>query len=785
MKDSADSAGTLRSEAEVKLATETPATLQDIPAVDLVHEIQVHQIELEMQNESLRRMQIELEKSLDRYRDLYDFSPVGYLTLDKVGRISQINLTGASLLGENREKLIDTHFARYVHENGRDEWHFFFRSLLKNARSQHVEIELKRVDGSLFVARLDCLHLVSSNRQDASASLYPLPQTGEGANESLRDFNANIEASVRIALADISEKKLTESHLYESEEKLRAILEGAIDGILLVDVLTTKFIFCNDAICRMLGYSQQEIANLYMHDVHARQDIPSIMEKFAKHFRGEADISESIPFMRRDGSIFFTDISSRSIRLNGRLYMVGVIRDITERRRADEALRISGLKYRMLFESSRDALMTLAPPSWEFTDANQATLNLFGVAKACEFVGLAPWRVSPQSQPDGSASSVKAAEMIDIALREGSHFFEWEHQKLDGHSFPAHVLLTRMELEGEIFLQASVRDISGIKQAARLLAQAQIMTESEEKFRKISESAHDAIVMMGSDQCISFWNAAAERIFGYTAAEAIGREMHPLLAASNCTAFSNGFAEFQRTGSGPVIGKMLELSARRKGGEQFPVEVTISALQINRVWNAIGIFRDITVHKLNEEKIRKLAFYDALTQLPNRRLLDDRLEQAMVANRRSGRYGALMFVDLDNFKPLNDNHGHGVGDLLLIEVAQRISRCLREMDTVARFGGDEFVVLLGELDTNKATSLHHATGVAEKIRASLAESYRMTAAKGTVLEHRCTSSIGVVLFHNHETGAMNILKWADMAMYRAKEGGRNRVCFLDPDTLAS
>ncbi len=189
------------------------------------------------------------------------------------------------------------------------------------------------------------------------------------------------------------------------------------------------------------------------------------------------------------------------------------------------------------------------------------------------------------------------------------------------------------------------------------------------------------------------------------------------------------------------------------------------------------VMTDITERIKKEDEIRKLAFYDALTQLPNRRLLGDRLDHAMAASRRSGRYGALMFVDLDNFKPLNDLHGHAMGDLLLIEASRRITRCLRETDTVARFGGDEFVVLLSELDVDKLESISQAGLVAEKIRAAIAEPYRFNTQDTGTVEHRCTSSIGISLFLNHESSSEDILRWSDRAMYRAKEEGRNRVCF--------
>jgi diguanylate cyclase (GGDEF)-like protein len=181
------------------------------------------------------------------------------------------------------------------------------------------------------------------------------------------------------------------------------------------------------------------------------------------------------------------------------------------------------------------------------------------------------------------------------------------------------------------------------------------------------------------------------------------------------------------------------------------------------------------------EQIQSLAFYDTLTQLPNRRMLSDRIQIAMAASQRSGRYGALMFLDLDNFKPLNDRYGHGVGDLLLVEVARRITGCIRKVDTVARFGGDEFIVMLSELDADKAESVAQAARVAEKIRAALADTYRLSVSNekndDVDIEHQCTSSIGVVLFLDHRQSEEKLLNLADIAMYQAKEAGRNVVRF--------
>jgi diguanylate cyclase (GGDEF)-like protein len=186
-----------------------------------------------------------------------------------------------------------------------------------------------------------------------------------------------------------------------------------------------------------------------------------------------------------------------------------------------------------------------------------------------------------------------------------------------------------------------------------------------------------------------------------------------------------------------------------------------------------------------QEQIRQLAFVDPLTQLPNRRLLDDRLGQAMTASKRNGQYGALMFLDLDNFKTVNDTHGHDVGDLLLAEVARRLTDSVRGADSVARLGGDEFVVLLSELDADLTISTEQASAVAEKIRAALAAPYLLTVMRTNepviTVEHHCSASIGVAMFVNHEESQIDLMKWADLAMYLAKDAGRNKIVFYKPN----
>ena len=226
----------------------------------------------------------------------------------------------------------------------------------------------------------------------------------------------------------------------------------------------------------------------------------------------------------------------------------------------------------------------------------------------------------------------------------------------------------------------------------------------------------------------------------------------------------------------------LEFAVKPADGSPERLTHSVGTLETDDQGNPLtvmGFVQDITKARLLEEKVRQLAFCDPLTALPNRRLLFDRLDQAVQAAQRSSCYGTLMFLDLDNFKPLNDQYGHAAGDLLLIEVARRLHSCVRGVDTVARIGGDEFVVLMVGLTSHQAASVEQSKKLAEKIRAALAKPYLLSSPNAhETLEHHCSASIGVVLFGKQHQSIEGLLKWADAAMYRSKEDGRNRVTFM-------
>ncbi len=308
------------------------------------------------------------------------------------------------------------------------------------------------------------------------------------------------------------------------------------------------------------------------------------------------------------------------------------------------------------------------------------------------------------------------------------------------------------------------------------LHMTQDLRESEQKMRSVIEASLDCVLIMDSTGNIVEFNPAAERTFGYPREQVIGRELaEVIIPAAFRERHTAGLSHFIKSGESRVIGKRLELSALRADGTEFPVELTITTFNQSGALMLVGFLRDITDRKQAEAEIHSLAFCDPLTRLPNRRLLRERLQHALSAGTRHNAYGAILFIDLDNFKSLNDTRGHGTGDLLLVEVAARLQSCMRSEDTIARLGGDEFVVVLENLSEEIGQAAIQAEMVGEKVRDTLGQPYQIED-----FDHYSTPSIGIGLFRQQEMSVDELLKRADTAMYQAKQAGRNAVRFFDP-----
>ncbi|MBZ4210701.1 MAG: diguanylate cyclase [Rhodoferax sp.] len=597
-------------------------TLSPAKAIKTLHELRVHQIELEMQNEELRSTQLQLDAERDRYFQLYDLAPVGYLSVSEKGLILQANLSATQLLKGARIHLAKQLFSNFIAPSDQDIYYLLRRKVIDTRQTQTCELQMKPKGSQPFWARLT----------------VNLEQDG--------DDDAALE--FRIIISDISERKVADA---EREAALKLL---------------------------------QNIA----------RRVPGVVYQY---------------LMRADGSSCFPFASE-------------AIRDI---------YRVSPEEVR---EDASKVFAVLHPDDY---DAVVAAIQ----TSARE---LKPWQQEYRVKfPDGTV--------------------RW----LFGNALP------EPAPGGSTLWHGFITDVTESRQLKDALK------ESELRYRTIADFTADWEYWSLPDGTLRYVSPSCEEVCGYTPQELyadpllLRRMVHP----DDLALFDDHVHQLSDQG----VTEPIDYRIRTKHGEERWI-----AHVCRQVFDADGKSlgrrasnRDDTRNKELQEQIRQLAFIDPLTALPNRRLLLDRLEQALAANQRSEGFGALMFLDLDNFKPLNDQHGHGAGDLLLLEVARRLKACVRGVDTVSRIGGDEFVVLLGELAADQAQAAEQASKLAEKVRFSLAEPYLLPVSNNAeAIKHHCSASIGVVLIEPQHKSVEGLLKWADAAMYLAKEEGRNRVNFM-------
>jgi len=423
--------------------------------------------------------------------------------------------------------------------------------------------------------------------------------------------------------------------------------------------------------------------------------------------------------------------------------------------------RGTSVNHRQAIETSLDGYLHISKQGLVL-DVNAAYCNLSGYARE-ELLGM------PVSALGESAEKVKAN--TEHIVRFGAYRFETIHRRKDGSLWNADVSAAYSAInDGEMF--GFLRDVTDRKKTEAALR------EQSEFFRLITENLDGFVAVLDLDGVRVYNSPSYVRLLGNikTAGTSSFVEIHP----DDRDRVVQAFRKTVATG----IGQHLEYRFMLPHEEGMRVMESRSGVirdSMGRIKNVAVVSYDITERKRNEAQVHDMAFNDVLTGLPNRRLLGDRLKQTLAGSKRSGCYNALIFLDLDNFKPVNDRHGHAVGDLLLVEVAGRLKRLMRAEDTVARIGGDEFVVILSALSTNRFEAESLTQAIAEKICAAISKPYVLVtqpdADMKTTVKHHCTASIGVSLFVDHEAKPEDILRWADLAMYQAKEAGRNAIRF--------
>lgn len=388
-----------------------------------------------------------------------------------------------------------------------------------------------------------------------------------------------------------------------------------------------------------------------------------------------------------------------------------------------------------------------------------------------ELVGSNFQEITP---PEDRDSGKSAANHL-LSGEASSASFEKRYLRRDGSlTWVTLTISIQHDDEGRpLFFLTLVQDINARKQAEELLGAAQeALRLSEERYRTAFQMSLDSINLNRlSDGIYVDCNKAFLETTGYAREEVIGHSSIELNIWENPANRSKLVEILHRQG----VCRNFEARLRKKKGEMFWVLMSASVIELEGIPCVLSISRDISDVKTAQDEIRHLAFYDPLTELPNRRLLLERLRQTVTASKRCGRQRALLFIDLDNFKSLNDTLGHAVGDLLLKEVGERLTGCVRAVDTAARVGGDEFVVILEDLGRTSEEAAARAGSVAEKILASITQPYVLAGR-----ECRSTASMGITVFGDGNESSSAILQQADIAMYQAKAAGREAIRFFAP-----
>ena len=707
-----------------------------------------------------KKSEREVQRLSNHLRTMLESITDAFVTLDRQWRFTYMNSESERLLYRRRDEML-----------GRVIWE-----------------ELPDLCGSIF--EREARAAVSENR---SVEFEALSES-VGRWYSMRAYPS--EDGLTVYFHDITERKKIERDAESNAERFRAVARVTADAIWDWD-LASDHIWWSDGIKKLFDLDWYEgdgtvDGKAWVAHLHP-DDRAAIVDSIQRAIRGDAlEWRAEYRFLRRDGS--FADVVDHAVVIRGAdgraVRMVGGMNDITERKRTLVAM--------MSVAASGAVSNTM-----EFFQ--QLTLTMADALGAqAAFVG----RVLPdQPLTMRSIAAVlhgKLLENLDYSIAGPScetllrdheleivdNFAQTDPQSsllglLEVKAFAGRLLLNSAgEMLGILFVAFAkpIRQSDFMLSTMRIFAaRAAAELERRDADARIREQAslldkaQDAIIVRGVDHRINFWNKSAERLYGWRAEEVIGRSMEKML-------FPENEAYIEATRQVMEFGEWSgEIAQQRKHGSTLMVEGRWTLVRDEQgvATSILCINTDITQRKAAEQKIQRLAFYDSLTQLPNRLLLLERLQQAISVPQPQRRVGALLFIDLDNFKNLNDTLGHDKGDLLLKQVAQRLTACLREKDTVARLGGDEFVLLLENISDESAQAAAQAETIGHKIIGSFNLPFYLDS-----YEYFSTPSIGVTLFNDTDCSVDELLKRADIAMYQAKACGRNAMRFFDPGMQA-
>jgi diguanylate cyclase (GGDEF)-like protein/PAS domain S-box-containing protein len=564
-----------------------------------------------------------------------------------------------------------------------------------------------------------------------------------------------------------AERKQAQAAIAASMELLKIVIDTAPIRVFWKDK-NLCYLGCNAAFARDAGMTDPD-------ELIGKDDYQMSWRAQAERYRaddwtviaaGTPRLSYEEPQTTPDGRTIWLYTSKVPLRNQRQeiIGLLGVYQDITERKRLEneraEALdrltKIAGRLPGVVFQ-----YLLRADGSSCFPFASEAMHDIFRISP--EQVRLDASALLAVIHPDDAAGVVASLRMSASTLTIWRHGFRVKFNDGNVRWLLANAVPQR-DSEGAVLWHGFATDNTEHKRAEAI-------------FRGLFDQSIFIAGILDCEGRMIEVNSAALKLAGATREQVIGRYF-PDTPWWHDEQDRNKLIEVLTQAYAGQPGN-FEASHPAVGGA--PVNVMFSAMPIaledSMLVAVIGV--DITVRKRLEDQVRQLAFHDALTRLPNRRLLNDRLTQAIANSKRNHCHGALLFLDLDNFKSINDSHGHEAGDLLLLDVAGRLQNCVRETDTVARLGGDEFVLILNDLHADQVISTELAIAVAEKIRLALAKPYflkiKHDRRADQSITHRASASIGVVLFNDNDTSQEDILKWADAAMYHAKEDGRNRV----------